>query len=351
MGIMDFLKGELIEVIEWTDDSRDTLSFRFPDDDKAIKNGAQLIVRESQQAQFVYVGEFGDTFGPGRHTLTTENIPILTKLKSWKYGFNSPFKADVYFVNTRLFTGNKWGTANPVMMRDTDLGVVRVRAFGTYDFRVVDTKRFLKEVAGSDHNFRLDEFAETMRSRIVSVFSDAVASAHVPVFDVASRYAELGEALLPLINPVVNAKYGLEIATFVIENVSVPPEVEQAIDKRSSMAAVGNLNDYVKFQMAQGMEKGGGAGSMATEMAVGLSIAQQMIQQPGFGAAAAAAPAAATAAAAAVPDLLAPADVAKLLGVPEPDVLSIIESGELAAKKIGASYRIKRSALDEYLAQ
>jgi excisionase family DNA binding protein len=350
MGIMDFIKGELIDVIEWTDDSRDTLSFRFPDDDKAIKNGAQLIVRESQQAQFVYVGEFGDTFGPGRHTLTTENIPVLTKLKSWKYGFNSPFKADVYFVTTRLFTGNKWGTANPVMMRDADLGVVRVRAFGTYDFRVVETKRFLKEVAGSDHNFRLDEFAETMRSRIVSVFGDALASAKVPVFDVASRYTELGEALLPLINPVVLAKYGLEIASFVVENVSVPPEVEQAVDKRSSMAAVGNLNDYVKFQMAQGMEKGGGAGSMATEMAVGLSIAQQMIQQQGFATAAAPGAAAATVAAVA-PELLAPADVAKLLGVPEQDVLSIIESGELTAKKIGTSYRIKRSALDEYLAR
>jgi excisionase family DNA binding protein len=350
MGIMDFIKGELIDVIEWTDDSRDTLSFRFPDDDKAIKNGAQLIVRESQQAQFVYVGEFGDTFGPGRHTLTTENIPVLTKLKSWKYGFNSPFKADVYFVTTRLFTGNKWGTANPVMMRDADLGVVRVRAFGTYDFRVVETKRFLKEVAGSDHNFRLDEFAETMRSRIVSVFGDALASAKVPVFDVASRYTELGEALLPLINPVVLAKYGLEIASFVVENVSVPPEVEQAVDKRSSMAAVGNLNDYVKFQMAQGMEKGGGAGSMATEMAVGLSIAQQIIQQQGFATAAAPGAAAATVAAVA-PELLAPADVAKLLGVPEQDVLSIIESGELTAKKIGTSYRIKRSALDEYLAR
>ena len=349
---MDFIKGELIDVIEWTDDSRDTLSFRFPDDDKAIKNGAQLIVRESQQVQFVYVGEFGDTFGPGKHTLTTDNIPVLTKLKSWKYGFNSPFKADVYFVTTRLFTGNKWGTANPVMMRDADLGVVRVRAFGTYDFRIVDPKRFLKEVAGSDHNFRLDEFAETMRSRIVSVFGDALATAHVPVFDVASRYMELGEALLPLINPVVNAKYGLEIASFIVENVSVPPEVEQAVDKRSSMAAVGNLNDYVKFQMAQGMEKGGGAGSMATEMAVGLSIAQQMIQQQGLGVApAAAAPAAAGAAAPAPPELLAPGDVAKVLGVTEQDVISIIESGELTAKKIGSSFRVKRSALDEYLAR
>jgi excisionase family DNA binding protein len=347
MGIMDFIKGELIDVIEWTDDSRDTLSFRFPDDDKAIKNGAQLIVRESQRVQFVYLGEFGDTFAPGKHTLTTDNIPILTKLKSWKYGFNSPFKADVYYLNTRLFTANKWGTANPIMMRDNDLGIVRVRAFGTYDFKIVDPKLFLREVAGSDHNFRLDEFSDTMRSRIVSVFADALASASIPVFDVASRYTEVGEALLPLINPVVAAKYGIQIASFIVENVSVPPEVEQAVDKRSSMAAVGNLNDYVKFQMAQGMEKGGSAGGTATELAVGLSIAQQMMQQQGFPGS----PAAAQATAAGLPELLAPADVAKVLGVSEQDVLSIIESGELSAKKIGTAYRVKRSALNEYLAK
>ena len=138
MGVFDFIKGELLEIIEWTDDSRDTLSYRFPDDDKAIKNGAQLIVRESQAVQFVYLGEFGDTFGPGKHTLTTDNIPILTRLKSWKYGFNSPFKADVYYLNTRLFTGNKWGTANPIMVRDEDFGIVRARAFGIYDFKIVD---------------------------------------------------------------------------------------------------------------------------------------------------------------------------------------------------------------------
>src|SRR5919106_3238827 len=307
MGLMDFIKGEVIEVIQWTDDSRDTLSYRFPDEDKAIKNGAQLIVRESQQVQFVYLGEFGDTFSPGKHTLTTDNIPVLTRLKSWKYGLQSPFKADVYFLNTRLFTGNKWGTANPVMLRDDDLGIVRARAFGTYDFRIADPKLFLKEVAGSDHNFRLDEFAETMRSRVVSIFSDALASAKIPVFDVASRYGELGEALLPLINPVVTAKYGLAIASFVVENVSVPPEVEQAVDKRSSMAAVGNLNDYVKFQMAQGLEKGGGAGGVATEMAVGLSIAQQILQQQGTSLAGAAT----AGQAAAAPELLAPTDVAK----------------------------------------
>jgi excisionase family DNA binding protein len=359
MGLMDFIKGELIDIIEWTDDSRDTLSYRFPDEDKAIKNGAQLIVRESQVVQFVYLGEFGDTFGPGKHTLTTDNIPVLTKLKSWKYGFNSPFKADVYYVTTRLFTGNKWGTANPIMMRDEDLGIVRSRAFGTFDFKITEPKLFLKEVAGSDQNFRLDEFADTMRSRIVSIFADALASAKIPVFDVASRYGELGEALLPLINPVVAAKYGLQITSFIVENVSVPPEVEQAIDKRSSMAAVGNLNDYVKFQMAQGMEKGGSSGGMATELAVGLSIAQQIMQQQGMpavaGAAATPKSAAVTGTPATAPsgvtDLLSPADVAKALGVPEADVMTIIESGELAAKKIGASYRIKRSALDEYLSK
>ena len=349
MGLMDFIKGELIDVIEWTDDSRDTLSFRFPDDDKAIKNGAQLIVRESQQVQFVYLGEFGDTFAPGRHTLTTDNIPVLTKLKSWKYGFNSPFKADVYYLNTRLFTGNKWGTANPIMMRDEDLGIVRVRAFGTYDFHIVNPKLFLKEVAGSDQNFRVDEFADTMRSRIVSIFADALATAKIPVFDVASRYTELGEALLPLINPVIAAKYGLEMPSFILENVSVPPEVEQAIDKRSSMAAVGNLNDYVKFQMAQGMEKGGGG--MATEMAVGLSIAQQIIQQQGGVPGATATAMKGATGTAVLPELLAPADVAKALGVAEADVMSILESGELAGKKIGTSWRIKRSALDEYLAK
>ena len=354
MGIMDFITGELIDVIEWTDDSRDTLSFRYPDDDKAIKNGAQLIVRESQVVQFVYLGEFGDTFGPGKHTLTTDNIPVLTKLKSWKYGFNSPFKADVYFVTTRLFTGNKWGTSNPIMMRDDDLGIVRVRAFGTFDFRVSDPRLFLKEVAGSDQNFRLDEFADTMRSRIVSLFADALATAKIPVFDVASRYTELGEALLPLINPVIKAKYGLEMSSFVLENVSVPPEVEQAVDKRSSMAAVGNLNDYVKFQMAQGMEKGGSAGGMATEMAVGLAMAQQMMQQGGLaGTAAAAKPAADVGkpSGGALPELLSPGDIANSLKVSEGDVLAILESGELAGKKIGSTWRIKRSALDEYLAK
>ncbi|MCC7178486.1 MAG: SPFH domain-containing protein [Acidobacteria bacterium] len=352
MGLMDFIKGELLEVIEWTEDSRDTLSYRFPDEDKAIKNGAQLIVRESQMAQFVYLGEFGDTFGPGKHTLTTDNIPVLTKIKSWPYGFNSPFKADVYYVVTRLFTGNKWGTSNPVMLRDTDFGVVRVRAFGTYDFKVVDVKTFLREVAGSDHNFRLDEFADTMRSRIVSIFTDAIATAKIPVLDVAARYSELGEALLPLINPAVTSKYGLEIASFIVENVSVPPEVEQAIDKRSSMAAIGNLNDFVKYQMGKGFEAGGGsagAAGTAAELAVGFGIAQQMMQQ-GF-AGGQATPTVAPAGAGALPELMSPADAATALGVSEADVMAVLESGELKGKKIGSAWRISKSALTAYMTE
>jgi len=334
MGLLDLIKGELIEIIEWTDDSRDTLTHRFPDADKAIKNGAQLIVRESQCVQFVYLGEFGDTFGPGRHTLVTDNIPILTRLRSWKYGFNSPFKADVYFVNTRLFAGNKWGTTHPVMMPDETLGVARVRAFGTYDFRIVDVRTFLREVAGSDHDFTVDEFIDTMRSRIVSAFSDAVAAARIPVLQMASRYREIGEALLPVINAVITTKYGLELSTFVVENVSVPAEVEAALDKRASMAAVGDLNEYVKFQMAQGMEQGGTAAGTATELAVGLSMAQQIIQAQGV---------------LNTTELLSPADVARKLGVTEADVIAIIDSGELPAKRIGSTYRIRRAELDAYL--
>jgi len=356
MALMDFIKKQFIDIIEWTDDSRDTLSYRFPDEDKEIKNGAQLIVRESQAAQFVYVGQFGDTFGPGKYSLTTDNIPILTNLKSWKYALESPFKADVYYVVTRLFTGNKWGTSNPVMMRDADFGVVRLRAYGTYDFRIVDVKKFLKEVAGTDDHFRLDEFNDTMRSRIVSVFTEALASSKIPALDVAARYAELGGALLPLINPAIGEKYGLEMTTFLVENVSVPPEVEQAIDKRSSMAAVGNLNDYVKFQMAQGLGQpgaGGGIGGAGAELAMGMAMAQQMMNQtgglmaqstPGISA-----PAQQAAPAAGAPDLMTPAQVAQMLGVAESDVMASLDSGDLKGRKIGTQWRVTRAAVDAFL--
>ena len=394
--LFNIIRNQFIDVIEWTDDSRDTLSFRWPDEDREIKNGAQLVVRESQLVQFVAAGQFADLFGPGKYTLTTENIPILSTILGWKYGFQSPFKCDVYYLNTRLFTGNKWGTANPVMMRDPDFGVVRLRAFGTYDFRIVDAPRFLKEVAGTDQHFRLDEFQDTMRSRIVSVFTDALARAHVPVLDVAGRYAEMGEALLPVINPAVREKYGLEISSFILENVSVPPEVEQAIDKQGSMRAIGNLNDYVKYQMGLGMGQGGdgGAGAAPAQMAMGFAMAQEMMRgmqggmapghAPGTQAAGGAGQGApggtpfgqdaarvegqndvsgrgdaagalsGVAPAGGAADLggltvLTPEQAAQLLSVPVEDVMASIQAGDLKARKIGTAWRIARSALDEFL--
>ncbi|MEG2629669.1 MAG: SPFH domain-containing protein [Comamonas sp.] len=366
MSLLNIITKQLIEVIEWTDDSRDTLSYRWPDEDKEIKNGAQLIVRESQQVQFVSAGQFADLFQPGKHTLSTQNIPILSTLQGWKYGFQSPFKCDVYYLNTRLFTGNKWGTANPVMMRDKDFGVVRIRAFGSYDFRIVEAPKFLKEVAGTDQNFRLDEFADTMRSRIVSVFTEALAKAQVPVLDVATRYSDLGDALLQLINPAMREKYGLEISSFILENVSVPPEVEQAIDKRSSMGAIGNLNDYVKYQMGQAMAAGGegsAAATMPATMAMGFGMAQEMMRSmqsapAGAGSAgpapdpfspAAAQSAQTPAAAPAALQVLTPEQAAQVLGVELADVMTEIEAGHLKARKIGANWRIAQSALDEYL--
>lgn len=358
MALSDFLRSQFIEIIEWTDDSRDTLAYRWPDEDREIKRGAKLVVRESQVVQFVYLGQYGDLFGPGTHTLTTDNIPILTRLKGWKYGFESPFKADVYYVITRTFTGNKWGTSNPVMMRDQDFGIVRVRAFGTYDFRIVEPAKFLKEVAGTDHHFRLDEFVDVMRSRLVSAFSEAIATARIPVLDVAARYSELGEALLPVLNPILRGKYGLELTAFVVENVSVPPEVEAAIDKRSSMAAVGNLNDYVKFQMAQGMAEGGaGVGGVGAEMAVGFAIAKEMMSQVG-GTLAQGTPAVPGApvavpqpapAGGGLPEVLTPAAVAEALGVTEADVIASLEAGDLKGRRIGSQWRITRAALNEFL--
>lgn len=355
MGLMDYLKSQFLEIIQWEDDSRDTLSWRFPDEDKEIKNGAQLIVRESQAAQFVHLGQFADTLAPGKHTLTTQNIPILSTLLGWKYGFESPFKCDVYFVNTRLFTGNKWGTSNPIMLRDPDFGIVRVRAFGTYDFKVADVRTFLKEVAGTDHHFRIDEFQDAMRSRLVSAFTDALATARIPVLDVASRYTEVGEALLPILNPILREKYGLELGSFIVENVSVPPEVEAAIDKRSSLAAIGNLNDYVKLKFAESLGQPGGTGAAgnAAEIAMGFGLAQQMMHQPGgiLGAPQGTPPAAGAPAPAApgLPELLTPADVARALAVTEADVLAALGDGSLKGRKIGSAWRITRPALEEFL--
>ena len=362
MALMDFIKKQLIEIIEWQDDSRDTLSYRWPDQDKEIKNNAQLIVRESQVAQFVYLGQFADTMGPGKHNLTTANIPVLSTILGWKYGFESPFKADVYYVTTRTFAGNKWGTANPIMMRDQDFGVVRMRAFGQYDFKIVNPPLFLKEVAGTDNHFRLDEFADVMRSKIVTVFTEAIANAKVPALDVAARYSEIGAALLPAINPITTSKYGIEITSFNIENVSLPPEVEQAIDKRGAMTTIGDMGDYIKYNMANAVAEGkAGTMGIGAEFAMGLGVAQQMANQPGgpvgvssggpkgMVPGAVTAPAVAAAAAAPAMELMNPAQVAQVLGVAEADVMAELDAGNLKGRKIGTQWRITKDAVDAFL--
>ncbi|HYM21724.1 MAG TPA: SPFH and helix-turn-helix domain-containing protein [Vicinamibacterales bacterium] len=358
MSTGDFIRSQLLEIIEWTDPPRDTITFRYPDDDREIKRGAKLVVRESQVAQFVYLGQFADLYGPGTHTLTTDNIPVLTRLRGWKYGFESPFKADVYFVQTRTFTGNKWGTSNPVMVRDADLGVVRLRAFGMYDFRVKDAQQFLRAVAGVDDHFSLDQFTDVMRARIVSVVTEALAASHIPAVDIASRYKEVGDALLPVVNPYFGTQYGIEVSAFVLENVSVPREVEEAMDKKSSMSAIGKMNDYVKFQMAQSLGQSGAAGvagpgdavgiaKLGAEMAIGAGIAQQFLPR-GFGASGLAGAPAATATAAGT-DVLTPADAAALLKVSEADVVASLDKGDLKGKKIGGQWRVTRSAIDDFL--
>jgi len=285
MGIGEAFKGlvgdELIEIIEWIDERRDLLAWKFPDRDREIKRGAQLIVRESQAAQFILLGEYADLFGPGLHRLDTPNIPLITTLKGWKYGFASPFKADVWFLATRLFSGVTWGTQHPIPLRDADFGMVRVRAFGTCDVRVTDPAVFLRNVVGTNPIFMLDEFTTTMRPRIVGLFTETLAKASVPILDAATRYTELGVALQPTMSDIFKAAYGLSLEAFTIENLSVPAELEHAIDQRGSMAAIGNLDNYVKLQLARSFTQpgsdGGGMAKMGAELAAGMALGQTLV--------------------------------------------------------------------------
>lgn len=292
MGIWDKLKGEFIDIIEWTDDSTDTMVYRFERQGNEIKNGAKLTVRESQIAVLVDEGQFADVYAPGMYTLETANMPILSTLKGWKYGFNSPFKAEVYFINTKRFNDLKWGTKNPIMMRDLDFGMVRVRAFGTYAMRVMDAKVFLKEVVGTNWKFTTDEVTDQLRNYLVTGFAEAIAETKMPVLDLYSHYDDMGDKLGEMMGGKF-ASLGVELLDLLIENVSVPPEVEQAIDTRSKMGAVGDLNNFMKFQAGEAMVKGaenpGGAGGLGAQIAAGQIMGQMM--QPGQPAQAAQAPA------------------------------------------------------------
>ena len=296
------IKGQLIDVIEWTDDSSKTMVHKYDMNGKEIMMGAQLTVRESQVAIFVNEGQLADVFEPGRYELQTSNMPILTALKSWKYGFNSPFKSDVYFVNTKQFLDMKWGTSNPVMMRDAEFGMIRLRAFGIYSFRVSDPETFLKEVFGTSALFTVEGVEGQIKRTLVSGLSDAIAESKIPALDLAANYDEIANYALQAINPKL-ASLGLSLCSFVIENISLPEEVEKSMDKRTSMGVLGNLDNYAKYQAAEAMREaannngGNGMAGMGVGMGAGAAMGQMFVQSMANTTAPAAAPAVQSAAA------------------------------------------------------
>jgi membrane protease subunit (stomatin/prohibitin family) len=298
MGLFDKIRGEFIDIIEWTDDTGNTLVYRFERHGNEIKNGAQLTVREGQAAVFVDEGQLADVFGPGMYSLETSNLPILSTLKGWKYGFESPFKAEVYFVNTRQYTDQKWGTKNPITMRDPEFGPVRIRAFGTYAIRVSNPATFIKEIVGTEGRFTTAEVSEQIRNIRVARFSDALAESGIPVLDMAAHLDELGTKLDDRVKADLTA-YGLELRTLLVENISLPPAVEEALDKRTSMGVIGDMSKYTQYQAATAIgdaaknPEGGGLAAGGLGAGLGFAIAGQMGQalaQPGQGQAGRAAP-------------------------------------------------------------
>lgn len=278
MGLFDKVKGQFIDIVEFLDDSRDTLVWRFPRQGNEIKNNAQLIVREGQVAVFESEGQIADVFTPGTYTLETKNLPILSTIKGWKYGFNSPFKAEVYFVGMRQYTDMKWGTQNPVTLRDAEFGMVRLRAFGTYSLQVVDAAKMLRQLVGTDPQFRTDEVSEFLRQNIVSQVGTALGKSNLPMLDLAANQQTIGDTLAGTLSTNL-ADFGISIPRFVIENISMPKEVEEALDKRTSMGVLGNLDQYTKFQAAEAIgdaaNNPGGAGE-GMGMGMGMALGQQM---------------------------------------------------------------------------
>lgn len=284
MGLFNKLRNEFIDIIEWTDNTSDTMIWRFPRYQSEIKNGAQLTVRESQIAVLVNEGKFADIYKPGRHVLNTENMPILTTLMGWKYGFNSPFKVDVYFVNTKQFLNIRWGTQNPIMMRDPEFGPIRMRAFGSYCFRVnEDPTKFIFNVAGTDGNFTTESITEQLRNFVITKFTDHLAESKIAALDMAANLNEFSASLTEGLKDDF-AEYGLELTKFLVENISLPEAVEQALDRRTSMGVIGNMNTYTQMQFADSLKDsaangGGSPAGDAMGMGMGFAMAGQMANQ------------------------------------------------------------------------
>lgn len=304
MGILDFLSGQFIDVIAWTDDTRDTLVWRFEREGHEIKYGAKLTVREGQAAVFIHEGQLADVFTPGLYILETNNMPIMTSLQHWDHGFKSPFKSEVYFVSTNRFTDLKWGTKNPVMLRDPEFGPTRIRAFGTYTIKVTDPARFMTEIVGTDGEFTTDEITLQIRNIIVQESSRVMAASGIPVLDMAANTADMGKLIAGTVSGVLK-DYGLIMPEFYIENISLPPAVEAALDKRTSMGLAGDLGKFTQYSAAEAMTSAaanpaGGGMAAGLGAGMGMAMASQMASLSGpWGAAPQAQPAPAPAAPAA----------------------------------------------------
>lgn len=283
MGLMDWMKGvTFLDVIEWTDDSPDTLVYRFPTYDKMIKWGAQLTVRPAQAAIFVSEGQLADVFQAGRHMLSTKNLPILVGLMGLPFGATTPFKSEVYFVNLREFTNLKWGTPNPIIMGSADFGRIRIRGFGTYTFHVADPVKLLTGIVGTQGRFTTEGIMEQLRSFVIQKFADHLGEAKINVTDLASQYNEVAQALLQKISPEFQ-DYGLAMGKFVIENITLPEEVEKGIDERSKVAAMGGMDDYMKIKTTEAMSDAaknpGGSAGAGVGLGAGMVMAQNMMNQ------------------------------------------------------------------------
>jgi len=278
--ILDFLKGEFIDVIHWTDDTRDTMVWRFERFGHAIKYGAKLTVREGQAAVFIHEGQLADVFGPGLYILETNNIPILTTLQHWDHAFRSPFKSEIYFINTTRFNDLKWGTKNPVMLRDPEFGPLRLRAFGTYSMRVSDPAKFMTEIVGTDGEFTSDEISFQIRNVIVQEVGRVLATANIPVLDMAANTRDLGKLVTTAIAPQI-AEYGLILPEFYIENISLPEEVEKVLDKRTSTGLAGDLSKYMDFSAAEAMDQPNSAAGAAISTGLGAAIGMEMANRGG----------------------------------------------------------------------
>lgn len=281
MGFFDKVRGEFIDIIEWLDGSTNTLVHRFERYDNEIKYEAQLIVREGQQAVFINEGQIADVFKPGRYVLNTKNLPILTTLKGWKYGFHSPFKCEVYFCSTRQFTNLKWGTPGPVTMRDKEFGPVRVTSFGIYSMRIKEPGVFIKEIVGTDGHFTTESIEDNLRGKIGMRIKEVLPEAGIPVIDLEAKVVTLGQILKDRIAPAF-AGFGLELTEIQVQDIGLPPEVEQAIDKAGAIKAVGNLGAYTQYETAGAISTAaanpGGTAAAGVGLGMGFAMANQMGQ-------------------------------------------------------------------------